>query len=75
MVMYSTFASTFMFLTYGTLNLGYSLWLSFWSSMGIMVGVSIVDHLIKKYNRQSILVIVLTFILALSAILVPLDQV
>jgi glyoxylate utilization-related uncharacterized protein len=49
------------------------LWLSFWGSAGIMVGVSIVDSLIKKYNRQSILVIVLTAIMGLSALFVMYD--
>lgn len=74
MVMYSTGASTVMYLSYGTFNFSFALWLSFWSSMGIMVGVSIVDHLVKKYKRQSILVIILAAILALSAVLVPFDN-
>ena len=51
MVMYSTAASTLMYLGYGTLQIVVGLWLSFWGSAGIMVGVSIVDSLIKKYNR------------------------
>jgi len=75
MIMYSTAASTVMYLSYGTFNFPFALWLSFWCSMGIMVGVSIVDHLVKKYKRQSILVIVLAVILGLSAVLVPFDNV
>lgn len=51
MVMYSTGASTVMYLSYGTFNFSFALWLSFWSSVGIMVGVSIVDHLVTKYKR------------------------
>ena len=75
MIMYSTAASTVMYISYGTFNVAFALWISFWCSMGIMVGVSIMDHLIKKYKRQSILVIVLTVILGFSAVLVPYDNV
>ena len=75
MVMYSTGASTVMYLSYGAFNFPFGIWLSFWGSVGICVGVSIVDHLIRKYKRQSILVFVLAFILSFSAVLVPFGNV
>ena len=75
MIMYSTAASTVMFLSYGTFNLSFAMWLSMWSSMGIIVGVSIVEYLIKRYKRQSILVIILTVILGISAIIVPYENI
>ena len=70
MIMFSTGASTLMFYTYGALNLTFGLWLGFWCSFGILIGVSLVNHLIKIYKRQSLLVFFLVFMLALSAVLV-----
>lgn len=70
MIMYSTGASTLMFYTYGALNLTFGFWLGFWCSFGILIGVSLVNHLIKIYKRQSLLVFFLVFMLALSAVLV-----
>ena len=70
MIMFSTGASTLMFKTYGALNLTFGFWLGFWCSFGILIGVSLVNHLIKIYKRQSLLVFFLVFMLALSAVLV-----
>ena len=70
MIMFSTGASTLMFYTYGALNLTFGFWLGFWCSFGILIGVSLVNHLIKIYKRQSLLVFFLVFMLALSAVLV-----
>ena len=39
--------------------------------IGILGGMVLVDSLIKKYNRQSIIVFILCLVLALSAVLVP----
>lgn len=71
MIMFSTFASSVIYITYGALDLNYALWLGFWSVIGIMTGMAVVDRLIKKYQRQSILVFILVFVLGISAILVP----
>lgn len=73
MIMFSSGASTLMYLSYGSLNLTFGIWLSFWCSLGIIAGVTIVNHLIKLYGRQSILVFFLVFMLALSAVLVAAD--
>jgi len=51
MVMYSTCASTVMYLSYGTLDIYYASWFSVWGSVGIMVSFSIVEAIIRKYNR------------------------
>lgn len=73
MILWSTAASTVMYLTYGTLNFEFGVWLAFWCSLGIISGVTLVGHLIRKSGRQSILVFFLVFMLALSAVLVGLD--
>jgi uncharacterized membrane protein YfcA len=46
MVMFSTGASTLMYLNYGSLNLEFGMWLSFWCSCGILIGVTLVNKLI-----------------------------
>jgi uncharacterized membrane protein YfcA len=73
MVLYSTGASTVMYLNYGTMNLQFMVWLSFWSSIGIVVGINMVNSIMQKYNRQSILVAMLAVILVVSAVLVTMD--
>lgn len=71
MIMFSTLASSVIYITYGALNLDYALWLGFWSVIGIMGGIGLVNGLIKKYQRQSILVFILVLVLGISAIMVP----
>lgn len=71
MIMFSTFASSVMYISFGALNQEFALWLGFWSMIGILGGMVLVDSLIKKYNRQSIIVFILCLVLALSAVLVP----
>ena len=71
MIMFSTFASSIIYITYGALNQEFAIWLGFWSIIGIIAGISLVDTLIKRYNRQSIIVFILCFVLLISAILVP----
>ena len=71
MIMFSTCASSVIYITYGVLNQEFAIWLGFWSIIGIIGGIKLVDILIKRYNRQSIIVFILCLVLAISAILVP----
>ena len=71
MIMFSTAASSTIYIAYGAMDLQFAVWLSCWSSMGIMTGITIVNKLMKKYKRQSILVFVLVAVLVMSALLVP----
>ena len=71
MIMFSTFASSVVYISYGALNEEFAVWLGFWSIIGIIGGITLVDSLIKRYNRQSIIVFILCLVLAISAILVP----
>ena len=71
MIMFSTFASSVIYISYGALNTDYAQWLGFWSVIGIMSGIGLVNSLIKKYNRQSILVFILVLVLGISAVMVP----
>ena len=69
--MFSTFASSIIYISYGALNQEFAIWLGSWSILGIIFGMNLVDTLIKRYNRQSIIVFILCLVLAISAILVP----
>ena len=71
MIMFSTFASSFIYISYGALDIPFAIWLGFWSVIGILLGVSIVNSYIARYNRQSLIVFILCFVLGISAILVP----
>ena len=51
MIMFSTFASSIIYISYGALNQTFAVWLGFWSVLGILLGMVLVDSLIKKYNR------------------------
>ena len=75
MILWSTMASTVMYLSYGNLNMTIGLWLSLWCCLGILIGVALIDHLIKMTGRQSILVFFLVGMLGLSMALVALDLV
>jgi hypothetical protein len=64
-----------MYLSYGALDLTFAVWLSLWCSGGILIGITLVNHLIKITGRQSIIVFFLVFMLALSGMLVAFENV
>jgi hypothetical protein len=71
MIIYSSLASTALYSIYGVLNWSFALWIGFWSALGCLCGLYIIGVFLKKFKRQSILVIILTFVLGLSTIAVP----
>lgn len=71
MIMFSTAASSSIYILYRMLNLEYAIWIGVWCAIGSMVGLVTLESINKKLNRQSPIVIVLSFVLGLSAILVP----
>lgn len=42
MIMYSTMASSVIFISYGALDLPFSIWLGFWTVLGIIVGLAVI---------------------------------
>jgi len=70
-VTFSTFASCCIFMIAGSLTMDYALWIGAWGVLGAIAGLLIVDWLMKKLGRQSIIVIVLTVVLGISVIIVP----
>jgi len=71
MVMLSSLATSVMYASYGALDFEYSAWLSIWSVLGLFYSLGYVSDYIKKHNRQSIIVYLMTAILGASALLVP----
>jgi uncharacterized membrane protein YfcA len=71
MVLYSSTASTVIYFSYGALDLPFAAWISFWCSVGVLIGALLFDRLLKNYKRQSVIVFILAAILALSAVVVP----
>ena len=71
MVLFSAGLNTVTLWLYDNLPLNYACWIGLWSSLGIALFLFIVGNIIKKYQRQSIIVFMLGSIILLSAIMVP----
>lgn len=71
MVIYSTASSAFVYFLYDDLNVPYACWIGLWCVCGAIIGLIVLKKLLVKYNRQSPLVMILTFVILLSAVLVP----
>jgi len=71
MILFSTTASTAVYLIYGLLEIRFAAWIGFWCTAGALVGLSVVSSVMKKLGRQSPIVILLSFVLGISALSVP----
>lgn len=71
MILFSTTGSTVVYAIQGNLNILFGLWIGFWSCFASVIGLFALDKIVKKFNRQSPLVMLLTGVLALSTVLVP----
>lgn len=71
MIMYSKISSCVVYIIYGQLNIYQGLVLGAWKALGGVILLYFTNLLVKKLNRQSVIVLVLTFILGASGIIVP----
>lgn len=71
MIIFSTGASTMTYIISGLLNLSYGLWVGGFCIIGTLLGMYLLNKIMKKLNRQSPLVFLLTFIFVISVIAVP----
>lgn len=71
MIMFSTAGSSITYIVFGTLNLPYGLWIGGWCAVASIIGLYFLNKVVKKFDRQSPIVFLLTFVLGLSAVLVP----
>lgn len=70
MIIFATCSSTIQYYLNSMLNFEYGLWVGFWCIVGTYGGMILIDKLMKKWDRQSPLVFLLSFILGLSAVAV-----
>ena len=71
MIMFSTAGSSITYIVFGTLNIQFGFWIGSWCAVASIIGLYILNKVVKKFNRQSPIVFLLTFVLGLSAVLVP----
>ena len=71
MIMFSTAGSSITYIVFGTLNISYGLWIGGWCAVASIIGLYFLNKVVKKFDRQSPIVFLLTFVLGLSAVLVP----
>ena len=71
MILFSSLASSVIFLTMGGLNVDFALWIGAWSVIGIAFCMKVVNKLIQKYRRPSIIVFLLAIVLLISMIMIP----
>ena len=67
MIIFSTGASTLTYILNDMLDIPYGLWVGSFQIMGTICGMLILDKVMKKLNRQSPLVMLLTVIFLISA--------
>jgi len=71
MILFSTAGSSITYLVFGTLNLPFGLWIGGWCAVASLIGLYLLNKVLKKFDRQSPIVFLLAFVLGLSALLVP----
>lgn len=74
MILFSTFSGTLVYLSIGTLLVKYAVIIGFMSTIGIIFALKFVKQLMAKYDRPSIIVIILAIILGISTIMVPISS-
>jgi uncharacterized membrane protein YfcA len=71
MIMFSTLANSILYTMAGFLDVGYAIWWGSFVILGTAVGLKAVNSLVKKTGRTSYIAVLLTFIIILSAIVIP----
>jgi len=63
------------FLVAGAVPADYALWLAFSTAMGAVIGKAIVGWIVKKFRRPSVIMFILTGIIAMSVMVMTLTAV
>ena len=71
MILFSSTSTTVAQIFFGGLPIQLALWISMWSVVAIFISLKIIKKVIDRFNKPSIVVIVLASVLGLSAIMVP----
>ena len=59
----------------GGLPVQLALWISLWSVVAIVVSLKMIKRVVDRWNKPSIVVLILAFVLGLSAVFVPIYDV
>lgn len=51
MIMFSTAASSTVYILYRMLNIQYAIWVGLWCTIGSYLGINLLDKINKKFNR------------------------
>ena len=70
MIIFSTAASTLVYMLNDQLNIFYALWIGMFCSVGTIIGMKLINFAMSRMGRQSPLVALLTFVLFIAAIAV-----
>ena len=68
MIMYANFASLFMFLIFGRLNLMYTLSIALFTGIGCLAGLFIMRKVMKRYKRPSLIAFAFSLAILLSTL-------
>lgn len=68
MVMYAAASNFISYTIGGHTNIGYGFWLALWTVLGVVVGVTGANKIVKKTGRQSIFIILLAGVLIIGIV-------
>lgn len=68
-IIFSSTASTGLFMLFGKLNVVYTLWLALFSGIGVVLGLFVMKEAIKRFKRPSLVAFALAIAIFLSNIL------
>jgi uncharacterized membrane protein YfcA len=71
MVMLANMATAVMYTLFQSLDLNYAIWLSFWNVLATWYGFSLINSIVRRTGRQSIIIYIMSILIALSAVMTP----
>lgn len=71
LITFSKISTCFVYFIYGMLMLDYGIWVACWATVGSIFGLWVTNLYMNKVGRQSILILFLAIILAISSVGVP----
>ena len=69
LIVFSSGASSCMFLIFGKLNVMYMLWLALFTGFGVVLGLFVMKKIMQKYKRPSLVALCLAVAILISFIL------
>jgi len=69
MILFTASSTSIQFIILGLMPYDYALWYFCWGFAATFVGNLYINHLVKKYKKQAIIILLLTIVIGLSAIL------